>query len=138
MKEIEFKSAGEKLWINIEMKGLYFTTYTYQLWAATSAEPPILTNPIKAGTNESPHDDHYPVVNDFITNEAIAKHDKRVIDVRFWVKKGDDDHGYKLKVTVFQGPIFAGAQPLGEEEVTGKVTALSVKEEFITIRLIAV
>jgi hypothetical protein len=136
MKEIKFNKAGAKLWINIDMLGLYFTTYTYQLWASKASDPPILTNPLKSGTNESPHDDNYCVLNDFVPNEPIANHDQRVIDVRFWVKKVNADDGYTLKVTVLQGATYQTAQPLDHDEVSGKVGSLSVKQEFITIKLI--
>lgn len=135
MKEVHFNPNGGKLYINVVMKGLYFITYTYQLWGATTNEPPIVTNPLRSGTNENPHDDSYEVCNDYTPVEPVSKNDKRVIDVRFWVKKVEADNGYNLSVEVFQGGINA-ADIIGSDSVSGTVSG-SIKEEFITIRLVA-
>ena len=136
IKPIAFNHDGPALWINIEMFGLYFITYTYQLWSANASEPPILTNPLKVGSNEIPHDDAHPVINDYNSTEAISKYVNRTIDVRFWVKKGVADDGYRLRVTVFQGPSIQTAQQLDFAEVMGSVGNSSIKEEFVTIKLV--
>jgi hypothetical protein len=133
---IEFDHQGEMLWINIEMFGIYFITYTYQLWSSSTTTPPILTNPLKAGSNEIPHDDFHPVINDYNPTEDISNYVDRTIDVRFWIKKGDDDNGYSMKVTVYQGPTFQSAQELGSDKAEGIVGDLSIKEEFVTIKLV--
>ena len=133
MKEIEFNPDGGKIVINIEMLGLYFITYTYQLWAATIAEPPIVTNPPRSGSNENPLDDNFDIRSDYVPNEPPARNHNRVIDVRFWIKKVSDDHGYNLKVIVYQGAISPGNE-IGADEIPGTVGG-SIKEEFITIKL---
>ena len=137
IREIKFDPDGGPLWIVIEMQGLYIITYTYQLWSATVAEPPILTVPIRVGSNQIPHPDRYPVVNDFNPTEPVSAHDGRIIDVRFWVKKADSDDGYNLIVTVKQGPVFESAVVLDDDSEKGNVGSLSVKEEFVTIKLVA-
>ena len=133
MKEVHFNPDGGKIAINIEMLGLYFITYTYQLWAATIAEPPIVTNPPRAGSNENPHDDRFDIKSDYFPNEPVARNHDRVIDVRFWVKKVSDDHGYNLKVIVYQG-VISPENEIGADEIPGTVGG-SIKEEFITIKL---
>jgi len=79
LKPVKFDPQGEKLWINIEMYGIYFITYTYQLWSADAAAPPILTNLIKTGSNEIPHDDFFPVVNDYNVTEPLEKNADRTL-----------------------------------------------------------
>lgn len=135
-KKIEFDSNGGNLWINVEMFGIYYVTYVYQLWSAIATEPPILTNPLKHGSNNIPHDDYYQVINDFTPNQPLAYYDQRTIDVRFWIKKGSEDNGYNLKVTLFQGATFATAVAIDSDSVSGKLDTSSIKEEFITIQLI--
>ncbi len=136
VKQIRFDPQGERLWINVEMFGIYFITYTYQLWSADKSQPPILTNPIKSGSNANPHDDFYQVINDYNTNEPVDKYIDRTIDVRFWIKQGNDDNGYHLKVTVLQGNQFENAQELDFDEVSGTNGSSSIKQEFLTIQLI--
>lgn len=134
MKEITFNAHGQRLFLNIEMLGLYFITYTYQLWAATASEPAIVTNPIRQGSNESPHDDLYEVRSDYAPDEPVARNHERVIDVRFWVKAVGEDNGYRLRATIYQGD--NGETELGSDEISGTVDG-SIKEEFIAIKLIA-
>jgi hypothetical protein len=134
-KPIPFDHNGGPLWISIEMSGLYFVTYIYQLWSADPSTPPILTNPLKVGSNEIPHDDVHPVINDYNSTEQINRYVDRIIDVRFWVKKGDNDDGYTLKVFLLQGQTPGTATLLGSDEVSGMVGASSIKEEFITLQL---
>lgn len=134
MKEVMFNPNGSKLNINIEMLGLYFVTYTYQLWASTTVEPPIVTNPIRSGSNESPHDDHYVVQSDYVANEPVERNHERVIDVRFWVKKVEDDNGYNLRVIIYQGDIKP-ANEIGRDEISGTVGSNSIKQEFISVKL---
>jgi len=137
MKEIAFDHNGQMLWINVEMKGLYFISYTYQLWSATSDTPPILTNPMKQGNNLIPHDDFHPVINDYNPTEIISRYVNRTIDVRFWIKKiNATDDGYNLIVSVHQGSSFGTSKELGSQKVSGKVKNLSVKEEFVIIKLV--
>ena len=137
IKPIVFNLAGSKLWINIEMRGIYFITYTYQLWSSDPIDNTILTSPLRHGSNQVPNDDHYAVINDFKPNEPIPNYVNRIIDVRFWVKKGPDDNGYNLRVAVLQGNSFQSASIIGHEEVSGNVgSSLSIKEEFITLRLV--
>lgn len=136
MKEVEFNPTGEKLWINIEMKGLYFQTYTYQLWSATVSEPPILTNPIRSGTNESPHDDFFEVKNDHLPQDPLINYNNRVIDVRFWIKKVNADNGYNVSVNVYQGASIDSGEKIGSETISGNSGGSSIKEEFITVKLI--
>lgn len=137
-KQVQFDHQGDMLWINVEMFGLYFITYTYQLWSASASTPPILTNPLKSGSNDIPHDDFHPVINDYNPTEPVSNYANRTIDVRFWIKYGDNDNdnGYRLRVTVLQGPTFQSAQELDNAEATGTVGSLSIKEEFITIKLV--
>lgn len=133
---VSFDPQGQELWINIEMTGIYFITYTYQLWSAEANTPPVLTLPVKSGSNEIPHDDFYPVMNDYNPSEPVIKNTDRIVDVRFWVKKGDDDNGYNLRVTVYQGDSFPTANIIGFHEVGGNNGSASLKEEFITIKLV--
>lgn len=135
-KEIAFDHQGGPLWVNISMNNLYFITYTYQLWSATVSEFPILTNPTRAGNNLRSDDDNYQVINDFKPNEAIRNYVKRVIDARFLIKKGDDDLGYTLRVVVLQGSSFENATALDDFTIEGTLGNLSIKEEFIMLRLI--
>ncbi|GAB4029728.1 hypothetical protein [Spirosoma jeollabukense] len=135
-KEINFNPADGALWVTINMEGLYSVTYTYQLWSANPNEPPILTNPLRAGSNEIPHLDAFQVINDFNVDEPIASFNDRIIDVRFWVKKKVDDDGYNLIVTVLQGNTLNGATGLGDVVISGQVGSQSLKEEFVLIRLI--
>ncbi|MGZ5248094.1 MAG: hypothetical protein ACXWV5_13420 [Flavitalea sp.] len=137
MKEIPFDHNGQMLWIDVEMNGLYFISYTYQLWSSTSDTPPILTHPTKQGNNLIPHDDFHPVINDYNPTEIISRYVNRVIDVRFWIKKTEEtDDGYNLIVSVFQGSSFGSSTKIGSQKVSGKVKALSVKEEFVIIKLV--
>jgi hypothetical protein len=135
MKEVYFNPNGGKLYINVIMEGLYFITYTYQLWGATTNEPPIVTNPLRSGTNENPHDDSFEVRNDYAPVESISKNDRRVIDVRFWVKKVEADNAYNLSVVVYQGGMNE-ENIIGVDAVSGNTNG-SIKEEFVTIRLVA-
>ncbi len=135
-KQIGFDPNGGPLWISIDMQGLYFITYTYQLWSADATSLPILTNPIRFGSNEIPHDDNFLVINDFGPTEPVANHRGRIIDVRFWVKKGDDDNGFNLTVTVLQGNSLGEAAVLDSVSIPGQVGELSIKEEIIVIGLI--
>ena len=134
-KIIQYDANGAALWISIEMTGLYFVTYTCQLWSADETGEPILSKPIKSGTNKVAGDDFYQVLNDLNPADVLAAYDGRVLDIRFWVKKGTDDNGYRLKATLLQGAAFNTAQALGNVEVTGKNKTQSIKEEFITIQL---
>lgn len=133
---VQFDPNGQRLWINIGMLGIHFIVYSYRLWSADAFTPPILTNPNKEGNNDIPHDDFYPVMNDYNPSEPVAKNERRGIDVRFWVKKGDDSTGYRLKVTVKQGDVFQSAVVIGEKEVGADDLTVSLKEEFIAIKLI--
>lgn len=135
-KEIAFDHTGGPLWINIVMNGLYFISYTYQLWSADPHDFPILTKPLRVGNNEIPHDDFYQVLNDFRPNDPIARYAGRVIDVRFWVKKVADDEGYNLSVIVMQGNSAGGAVVLDDFKIQSNSGNFSIKEEFITLRLI--
>ncbi|WP_298739183.1 hypothetical protein [uncultured Chitinophaga sp.] len=136
IKPVKFNPQGERLWINIEMMGIYFVTYTYQLWSADATVPPVLTNPLRSGSNEIPHDDFFPVVNDFNPTEPVERYVGRTIDVRFWVKKGEDDEGYTLTLTVLQGNAFSTAAVIGGDIVQGKTDGASIKEAFITLKLV--
>lgn len=135
IRPIVFDPQGEKLWINVDMFGIYFITYTYQLWSSDASTPPVLTNPVKSGSNEVPHDDFYPVVNDYHPSEHVSKNEGRVIDVGFWITKGDDDNGYTLRVTVLQGNNYETATPIGSHEVSGKNDGQTTKKEFVPVKL---
>jgi hypothetical protein len=137
MKTVTFIPANGKLWIAIEMTGVYFITYVYQMWAATANEPPILTNPLKQGNNLNPHDDHYPVINDYNQTEPLINFDKRILDIKFWIKVVDgNDNGYNLKVTVLQGNDFETATEIGNDAITnGTVGAIGLKQEAISFQL---
>lgn len=139
-KEIAFDHEGGPLWINIVMEGLFFMTYTYRLWSAKTSELPILTTPTRAGNNERSDDDNYQVLNDFKPNEPVTDYTNRVIDVRFWVKKGEDaeeesEVKYTLKVVVLQGSTFKKAVELRNHIIEKELKDVSLKQEFITIRL---
>lgn len=137
MKKIMFDPNGSKLWLNIEMRGVYFITYAYQLWAANKSEPPILTSPLRQGNNVSPHDDHYEIINDYNRNEPIANYDQRCLDINVWLKKAAEDNGYTLKVTVFQGTDYQSAVAIGHDEITGTIGNSGIKEEGFVIQLIS-
>ncbi|MDP3556263.1 MAG: hypothetical protein Q8T03_02750 [Bacteroidota bacterium] len=137
MKKITFDPAKGRLWINIEMLGIYFITYAYQMWSAIASEPPILSNPLRKGNNDSPHDDHFEVINDFNTTDPLANFDKRCLDVNFWVKKIEtNDNGYILKLNLLQGNDFESATLLDNIVVTGTLGTLNLKEEGAVIQLI--
>ena len=133
MKKITFNPRGEKIMIKIEMHGVYFITYTYQLWASTASEPAIVSNPLRQGSNETPHDDIYQVRSDFVPTEPVAMNHARIIDLRFCIIRLSNDPGYRIRATVYQGEVDSG-HVLGSAEVSGTVSG-SVKEEFITLRL---
>jgi hypothetical protein len=139
MKIIPFNPNGERLWVSMETRGLYFISYIYQLWSANANEPPILTNPMKQGNNIIPHDDFYLIQNDFNPAEPLSKFRNRIIDVRYWVKKLQSDDGYGLRVSVWQGNDFNTANLLGSEEIPTEGSStlgdLGLKEEFITIQI---
>lgn len=136
LKQIKFDFSGEKLWLKVEMNGIYFITYTYQLWSAIASGPPILTNPIICGSNENPNDDQYAVLNDFNPADPVAAYENRVVDIRFWIKKGVDDGGYSVKGTLYQGADLVSAKELGSDSVTGTCGTLSIKQEFLTLKLV--
>ncbi len=131
------------------MQGLYFITYTYQLWSADASEPPILTNPLLSGNNQQPHDDHYPIQNSYTPDEPLQKFNDRLVDVQFEVRAMGNDDGYHLAVTIKQGDSYDKAvvceapqaipvpQP-GTAPAPAKVgSTYGSKSEYITISLVA-
>jgi hypothetical protein len=135
MKIVKYNSNGGRLWIDIEMYGLYFISYTYQLWSASVTEPPVLTNPLKNGNNSSPHDDYFPVINDYNPTEPLSQYDNRGAEVRLWIKKVNDDNGYHLKAVIYQGNDYDTAIELGSDELNGTLNGLSVKMESLLLKL---
>jgi hypothetical protein len=134
MKTVNYNPEGERLWVNIEMKGLYFVSYTYQLWSSSITEPPILTSPLKNGNNESPHDDYYPIVNDYNPTEPLSQYHNRALEIRLLVKKVDGDNGYRLRAVVYQGNDYETATELGFDEVEGTLNG-GVKIESLLLKL---
>ncbi|HWV67685.1 hypothetical protein [Chitinophaga sp.] len=142
MKKVSYDPNGGKLWIRIEMTGIYFITYIYQMWAATADELPILTKPLRQNSNELPQPDHYLVQNDYKPGEPLISFNKRVLDISFRVRKYKDDNGYKLKVSVLQGDDFDTAKVIGSDQVGAGTTAtlgtdVTGKTEDILLQLMA-
>lgn len=142
MKKVAYDPNGGKIWIRIEMTGIYFITYIYQMWAATADELPILTKPLRQNSNELPQPDYYLVQNDYKPGEPLINFDKRVLDISFRVRKYQDDNGYKLGVSVLQGDDFNTAKVIGSGQVGyGATTTLGTdvtgKQEDVLLQLIA-
>jgi hypothetical protein len=135
MKTIKYHPNGGRLWINIEMKGLYYVSYTFQMWSASTTEPPILTNPLKNGNNDSPHDDYYPIVNDYNTTEPLSQYHKRTLEIRLLIKKVKGDDGYHLRAVVYQGNDFESAEELGYDEVEDSLNGAGIKIESLVLKL---
>jgi hypothetical protein len=152
MKIVKYDSRkGKKLWLVIKMFGNYYITYTWDLWSSVKSEPPILTKSSRSGSNLSPHDDVFQVVNDYSPMEPLVNYNNRRADLNFWVKLRDDNTNYKLVVQVYQaeevildtnGNVYVvnGAQISSDDDLTidrpdGIPNGNSI-EEFLTIQLI--
>ncbi len=141
MKKVAYDPNGGKLWIRIDMTGIYFITYIYQMWAATADEHPILTKPLRQNSNELPQPDYYLIQNDYKPGEPLINFDKRVLDISFRVRKYEDDNGYKLRVSVLQGDDFNTAKVIGSSQIGYGTTAtlgtdVTGKQEDILLQLI--
>ena len=82
-------------------------------------------------------------MNDFNPTQPISEYINRVIDVRFLIKKGDDDNGYTLNVVVLQGNTYETAVERGRDSIPSenppaKLEATSIKQEFSAIKLISI
>ena len=150
MKEAAFDPAGNKLWVIVTMKGLYFIPYSYVLLGTGMDDPAVLSNPIRTNNNTVSIDDSYQILNDFNPGDALSKYHERVVRIAMDIVKMEDDFGYDVSVGIWQtdaanvdvlinqlnngDPPFI--EPLCTEPRKGKVGAKRLKEEkfFILLR----
>jgi DNA/RNA endonuclease YhcR with UshA esterase domain len=144
MKDAIFDPTGEKLWVVVKMTGLYYVTYTYQLWGSSQDDYPVLTKQPKANSNQVSVDDYYQLVNEYNSGEVLPKFHERVVKISLDVIKTKDDFGYIMSVFIFQakevvilqimkdmytpGYVFPVA-PLSTDERNGKTGGKTLKEE---------
>ncbi|RYY84158.1 MAG: hypothetical protein EOO15_19975 [Chitinophagaceae bacterium] len=102
MQQASFNPAGSPLWVTVDMRGMYYMTYTYRLWGVQSDPHAVLTNPVKANNNKVAIDDYYKIENNYVQNEPLASHDGRVVNVDLDVIKVQDDPGYNVTVAIWQ------------------------------------
>ena len=102
MKEASFDPTGDKLWIIVTMKGLYFIPYAYVLLGTGTDDPAVLSNPMRTNNNTSSLDDFYEIINDFNHSEALSKFHERVARISMDIVKMDDDFGYEVSIGIWQ------------------------------------
>ena len=102
MKEASFDPAGDKLWIIVTMKGLYFMPYNYVLLGTGMDDPAVLSNPIRTNNNTVSIDDFYEILNDFNPGDALSRYHERVARVSMDIVKMDDDFGYEVSIGIWQ------------------------------------
>ena len=102
MNEASFDPAGDKLWVIVTMKGLYFMPYNYVLLGTGIDDPAVLTNPFRTNNNTVSIDDFYQIINDFNPTDALGRYHERVARVAMDIVKMDGDFGYEVSVGIWQ------------------------------------
>jgi len=102
MKEASFDPTGDKLWLIVTMKGLYFMPYTYVLLGTGTDDPAVLSNPMRTNNNTVSIDDFYQIINDFNPAEDLSRYHERVVRVSMDIVKMDDDFGYDVSIGIWQ------------------------------------
>ncbi|RYY41673.1 MAG: hypothetical protein EOO08_00670 [Chitinophagaceae bacterium] len=151
MQQATFNPAGSPLWVTVDMRGMYYMTYTYRLWGVQADPHAVLTNPVKANNNKVSIDDYYRIENNYVQNEPLSAHDGRVVNIDLDVIKVQDDPGYTVTAAIWQADgdeitsimqaIAQGTpppfQPLGTETQTGKLdgnASASLRYWFVLLK----
>ncbi len=130
-----FDPDGQKLWVEMDPRGVYSISYTYQLLHSDERTP--LTHPLRTGDNTTVDDeDCFDIVNDLAKDDPLSAYHGRVLEVSFLIQTIKDDNGYKLEVKVHQGADLHNAQLLGTETRSDKVGTMGIKREKLKVRLI--